>query len=196
MKIGVISDTHGSAAAFKEVVEGLFSDVDFIIHCGDICYHGARNPLPSGYDTSALARHINEISIPIAICKGNCDSEVDQMVIKHPIMSPYLIFQFGRLRILAHHGHLFSDQEISALTNVWGISLCISGHTHIPRLEKQGSTFFLNPGSPSLPKGEKFFTAGIVEISEKEETLFLSVLDLKKREILAKQASMTATIKP
>ena len=152
MRIGVMSDTHGGLTCWQEITEGIFSDVDLIIHAGDIFYHGIRNPMPEGYNTAALAEAINGTKIPLLMCRGNCDSDVDQLVVDLPIQSPYLLCQFEGLKLFVHHGHLFSDEEVLRLTSRWDVSLCISGHTHIPFLEQKQSTIFLNPGSPGLPK--------------------------------------------
>ena len=90
MWIGVLSDTHGGLRCWREITSGVFSSVDLIIHAGDIFYHGIRNPLPDQYDTISLAEDINALTIPFIVCRGNCDSEVDQVVVRHPIQSPYL----------------------------------------------------------------------------------------------------------
>jgi len=88
VKIGLVSDTHGSVKTFQKVLSGPFQRVDLILHAGDILYHGARNPLAEGYDTSGLAALINELRIPALIAKGNCDSDVDQFVLDIPSCLP------------------------------------------------------------------------------------------------------------
>lgn len=88
MKIGVISDTHGDLKAWSKIQETIFHDCKHIIHAGDILYHGPRNPIVEGYNSSELAKEINKLNIPIHIARGNCDADVDQMVIEKPIMAP------------------------------------------------------------------------------------------------------------
>ncbi|HHT35675.1 MAG: phosphodiesterase [Candidatus Wallacebacter cryptica] len=155
MKIGVISDTHGSLTAWQQALAGPFADVDFIIHTGDVLYHGARNPLPEGYAPADLAEAINACKLPIMIVKGNCDSEVDQMVLNVPLQSPFLITDQPVGRILATHGHYYDEAQTLVLAERYQIEIWISGHTHVPVLERTGNTIFLNPGSCSLPKGEE-----------------------------------------
>lgn len=151
MKIGIISDTHGSLAAWQCAFNRFFSTADLIIHCGDVLYHGPRNPLPEGYDPAGLAAALNELTVPILFAKGNCDAEVDQMVLKHPIEAPYIHCYLPDLRILVHHGHLFTPDSLPAPTTA-AYNLVISGHTHLPEITHTAGATWLNPGSPSLPK--------------------------------------------
>ena len=89
MKIGVISDTHGHEMRWAKAYEKFFKDADMILHAGDVLYHGPRNPMLEDYNPAGLAQRINDCPIPVVIAKGNCDSEVDQMVIALPIQAPY-----------------------------------------------------------------------------------------------------------
>lgn len=155
MKIGVISDTHGDLQAWQQALAGPFKDVDLILHAGDVLYHGPRNPLLDGYGPADLAEAINACEVPIMIAQGNCDSEVDQMVLDIKIQNPYVITDQPQGRILVTHGHRYNSEQIDGLIVHHKIDIWISGHTHIPILEKQGDVIFLNPGSCSLPKGEK-----------------------------------------
>ena len=100
MKIGVISDTHGSLFYFEKALECL-SDCDVLLHAGDVLYHGPRNDLPKDYNPKGLIAKLNSLD-NIIIARGNCDADVDQMVINHPIQSPYVISQFGEVRILVN----------------------------------------------------------------------------------------------
>ena len=185
MRIGVISDTHGVLKSWHDVSKGVFSEADLVIHAGDIFYHGTKNPLPEGYDTIALAQAINDYPRPLIICKGNCDSEVDQLVVDIPIQSPYLVCQFDGLKLLVHHGHLLTEAEVERLVSRWDFGICISGHTHIPRLEQKENVLFLNPGSPSLPKGDGTPTVALIETSEGEgKTQKVSILDYRQGSVL------------
>jgi uncharacterized protein len=185
MRIGVMSDTHGGLKAWQEVMAGVFSEADLILHSGDIFYHGVKNPLPEGYDTVGLAHAIAALTTPLLICKGNCDSEVDQLVVDVPLQAPYVLCQFDELRILMHHGHILGDEEVLRLTSRWGGAVCVSGHTHIPRLDQQGKVVFLNPGSPALPKGEGIPTVARIDITtpDKGETV-ISLFDSRTQRVL------------
>jgi len=153
LKIGIISDTHGSLTAWQTAYTRYFSQTDLIIHCGDILYHGPRNPLPEGYKPSELAAILNQVKQPVLFAKGNCDAEVDQMLIEAPIEAPYIHCYLNGLRILVHHGHLFTPETLPTGT-ARHLDLVISGHTHIPVIERHQGLTWINPGSPSLPKTE------------------------------------------
>jgi putative phosphoesterase len=149
VKIGVIGDTHGSLTAWQQAWRYL-EQVDLIIHCGDVLYHGPRNPLPEGYAPAELAQAINGITQPVIFAKGNCDAEVDQLLVNFSIQIPYAQVFTPRWRILVHHGHTLNPMDLPAWTN--GYNLIISGHTHLAGIVKQDTRICLNPGSPSLPK--------------------------------------------
>lgn len=181
MQLGIISDTHGGLKSWREIVTGIFSQVDFILHAGDIFYHGIRNPQPEGYDTINLAQEINQLKIPLLVCRGNCDSEVDQLMVDIPIQSPYVFCQLEGLKILLHHGHRLNDEEVLRLASHWDFGISISGHTHIPRLEQKGQVVFLNPGSHSLPKGE-VPTVGLIENFPDIKEVVISIIDYQRGE--------------
>ncbi|HKM17359.1 MAG: phosphodiesterase [Bacillota bacterium] len=155
MKIGVISDTHGSLTLWQKALQGPLRDVDLLLHAGDVLYHGPRNPLPAGYDPEMLAEAINGCPVPLLIVKGNCDSEVDQMLLDIPLQAPFLITDQPLGRILVTHGHYYSRDQAVELGRRFQIDIWISGHTHIPVLDRHEGIVFLNPGSCALPKGEQ-----------------------------------------
>ncbi len=153
MKIGVISDTHGSAGNFSVACENLFGEVDLILHVGDLLYHGPRNPQPEGYDPAALAELINKAPVPIIICKGNCDSEVDGMVIDTPIEAPYAhLFADGCRIVMTHGQNVPQEDEKISMAKKMRANIFITGHTHVSVLKKVDGVILLNPGSPSLSK--------------------------------------------
>lgn len=152
MKIGVISDTHGCAERWTLAYEKFFKDADLIVHAGDVLYHGPRNPLLSDYNPAKLAEALNACPIPILIAKGNCDSEVDAMVLDLPVEAPYGYAMIQKFRILATHGHCLGEEEKHALAKRFKADLFVTGHTHVAEVHKEGRTFFLNPGSPSMSK--------------------------------------------
>jgi phosphoesterase, MJ0936 family len=153
MIIGVISDTHGSLTAWREAYQKFLQNTNLIIHCGDVLYHGPRNPLPAGYDPKNLAAELNSLSKPLYIVQGNCDAQVDQLVLEYPLESPFAHILTPEIKILAHHGHHWSPETTPA--KISGLyDIIISGHTHLPEIRQIGRTIFLNPGSPALPKDE------------------------------------------
>ncbi len=177
MKIGVISDTHGSVERWQRAMEGPFRDVSLILHAGDILYHGPRNPLPEGFDPLALTREINNLQTPLLIARGNCDSEVDQMVLDVPIQSPHVFTQTPMGNIYVTHGHRETRMEAVALAKRYKVDFWISGHTHIPEVVNIEGVWFVNPGSPSLPKGDlPRSTVAIIT----EEAVSLYDLDAKE----------------
>ncbi len=162
MKIGVVSDTHGNALAWKKLVEGPFAGVDVVLHAGDVLYHGPRNPMVEGYNPAGLAEAINSSAVPILIARGNCDSEVDQAVVDWPIMSPYVFTDISGLRIIICHGDSLDRAGMLAMARRYRVDMVISGHTHVPLLEREEGIVLLNPGSPSLPKGDGTPTAALI----------------------------------
>lgn len=89
-KIAVISDTHGSVTAWRKARQ-IWKGSDMIVHLGDVLYHGPRNPLPEGYMPKELAEEINDSDIPVMIVRGNCDADIDAVMLKWPIANPYLV---------------------------------------------------------------------------------------------------------
>lgn len=184
MKIGVISDTHGYEGRFVQAVEKFFGGADLILHAGDVLNHGPNNPNCKGddYNPKALANRINNSEIPVIICRGNCDSEVDQMVINVPIQAPYAYVFAGGKRIVVTHGHtVMSDAEKDEMASHLKADIFITGHVHKNVLEKRGETIFLNPGtiSPYLSNREDKKTSVAVITDEK-----IQIFDLDSGEVL------------
>ena len=154
MRLGIISDTHGSLSAWQQSLHVL-GDVDLLLHAGDVLYHGPRNPLPYGHDAKRLADAINEYPGRIVIARGNCDAEIDQVVIDVPIQAPYATVIVGDRLIMVTHGHTASEDQLAELMRRYGLSLIVRGHTHVPRIFEpfgDGGGVIINPGSPALPK--------------------------------------------
>lgn len=150
MLIAVGSDVHGSALYCERFLErAARENVDKIVLLGDLMYHGPRNALPEGYDPATVASMLNEHSDLIVACRGNCDSEVDQMLLKFPCMSDYVqVIEHGRL-VFCTHGHLFGPSNVPPVPEG---SLVLYGHTHIKADETVRNIRFVNPGSVSIPK--------------------------------------------
>lgn len=153
MRIGVISDTHGNLDAVRSALETL-GEVDLIMHAGDVLYHPPRLGYSEGYDIPGTAELFNSLRIPLVIAQGNCDAQVYEELLKAPVLTPYAYTQFGKIGLLASHGHLMNKSDIIALAVNFGARYAITGHTHIPELKQLNGVVYMNPGSPSLPKHE------------------------------------------
>ncbi|CEP43159.1 phosphodiesterase [Paraclostridium sordellii] len=183
MKIGVMSDTHGSLPYFEKALDTL-SDCDILLHAGDVLYHGPRNDLPKGYDPKGVISKINNLD-NILIARGNCDADVDQMVINHPIQGPYVLSQFGETRILINHGYVDSKEETIKKAKSMGADILILGHTHVKELFIDENLIVLNPGSTSIPKDSSHSVA-IIDITENHDELDLEInlIDINSKEII------------
>ncbi|QHM94089.1 phosphodiesterase [Kosakonia sacchari] len=161
MKLMFASDIHGSLPATERVLE-LFaqSDARWLVILGDVLNHGPRNALPEGYAPAQVAERLNEQASRIVAVRGNCDSEVDQMLLTFPITAPWQQVLLPERRLFLTHGHLFGpdDEPLLAAGDV-----LVYGHTHIPVAEKRGDIFHFNPGSVSIPKGGFAASYGMLE---------------------------------
>jgi putative phosphoesterase len=161
MKYMIISDIHGSETYLQDVLH-LFEEkhCDFLILLGDILYHGPRNPLPIGHNPQGVVKLLNDYAPKIIACRGNCDAEVDQMLLKFPCLSDYTLIVDEGIRIFATHGHIYNAENFpkSDTKNIF-----LYGHTHLWELTMQGDTLICNPGSISLPKEERPATYAIYE---------------------------------
>jgi len=153
MKIGVISDTHGCVQTWRQIYAAYLDDAELIIHAGDVLYHGPRNAIPPEYNPRELAQELNSCKTPLVIVKGNCDAEVDQMLLDIPITDNSLVYLNG-LRIFARHGHDLPAEQAAALIHRYKPDIFITGHTHLPTLQRKDKTLMLNPGSPAMSKRE------------------------------------------
>lgn len=151
MRIMVASDIHGSAKWARKIVEVFEKEsCDRLLLLGDILYHGPRNDLPEDYAPKEVIAVLNDIKDKIMAVKGNCDAEVDQMVLKFPITAEYLWIESDGLMIYATHGtHLDPDNPPAFLSKG---DILLSGHSHEATDEFWKEIRYMNPGSPSLPK--------------------------------------------
>ena len=176
MKLVVLSDTHGSYSAWKSA-ETLFSDADAVIHAGDILYHGPRNQVPEGYEPMELAEAIKKSPVPVHLARGNCDAEVDYMLLEAQAVDT-LVLELEGITIMVNHGHNLGDALLVDLARQKNADLIVTGHTHIPRLEKIKGKIFLNPGSTTIPKGGFPATVAIVTSGE------IKILSLEAHEVI------------
>ncbi len=151
MKLLIASDLHGSAHYCRLLLDAFQREnADRLILLGDLLYHGPRNPLPEEYDTMAVTALLNSVADRLFCVRGNCDSEVDQMVLHFPILTDSAMLYADGAVIFATHGHLHGPENPPPLAK-GDFLLC--GHTHLPVWRDCGTFAYLNPGSLSLPKG-------------------------------------------
>ena len=152
MKILFLSDIHGVPSTLEAALAAADTlQPDKIVLLGDLLYHGPRNGVPNLYDPVKVAQILNGIKDRLVAVRGNCDAEVDQMMLEFPMMSDYAVLEAGSETFFLTHGHLFNECRLPPI----GMGTVLAhGHTHVPELKKLacGITIF-NPGSISLPKG-------------------------------------------
>lgn len=146
MKLVIASDIHGSAFYASKLLERFEAEqADRLILLGDLLYHGPRNPLPEGHDPKEVTSLLNAYASKILAVRGNCDAEIDQMVLSFPCLADYaVLFDQGKMLYLTH-GHL----PIPPLQNG---SVLFNGHFHVPCSETRDNYHYVNCGSVSLPK--------------------------------------------
>ena len=151
MRIMAASDLHGSAHYGRLVLEAFRREgADRLLLLGDLLYHGPRNPLPEGHAPMELAALLNGAKDRIFAVRGNCDAEIDQMVLGFPMMADYCLLPWRSRMIFITHGHLFHKDALPPLQPG---DLLLQGHTHVPSWERQGNgVWVMNPGSAALPK--------------------------------------------
>ncbi len=151
MKLIICSDIHGDLESAEKIIEAYEREgAEKLLILGDILYHGPRNDLPKTYDPKGVIRLLNENREKILSVRGNCDTEVDQMVLDFPILADYIYLCLDGLTVLATHGHKFSMTSAPPMKKG---ELLLHGHTHVFKCEEFGEgNFYLNPGSVALPK--------------------------------------------
>ena len=153
MNIWIASDIHGSALYCRRLLELMERQgADRLVLLGDLLYHGPRNDLPEGYDTKAVFAMLNGWKDKILCVRGNCDAEVDQMVLEFPIMAEHRVEELCGRRALLTHGHRIHAEEPPSEALLGGAGYVLCGHTHVPMKRQEGGVWYLNPGSVSLPK--------------------------------------------
>lgn len=150
MKLVVASDIHGSALYCRKFLDCYKKEnADKLILLGDILYHGPRNDLPEEYAPKKVIEMLNDIKDEILCVRGNCDTEVDQMVLKFPILADYAFLYWRDKMVFITHGHNFNLKNLPMLKKG---DILLHGHTHIPACEKTDLCTYINPGSVSIPK--------------------------------------------
>lgn len=153
MKWLIASDIHGSAYYCQKLTEAYKKEAaDRLLLLGDILYHGPRNDLPLEYAPKKVIGMLNELASDIICVRGNCDGEVDDMVLDFPVLAEYAIVSDASLKsniIFATHGHHFNAEKLPKLKDG---DILLHGHTHIPCFESVSGIKIVNPGSVSIPK--------------------------------------------
>ncbi len=150
MKLMFASDIHGSAYycdKIKEIYKKEKSDK--LILLGDLLYHGPRNDLPKEYNPKKVVEILNSMREEILCVRGNCDCEVDQMVLDFPILADYIFLYLDDKGVLITHGHKYNSQNLPPMKKG---DILIHGHTHIQAFETHTNYIYINPGSVSIPK--------------------------------------------
>lgn len=150
MKLMFASDIHGSKAfCEKLLVRYMDESPEKLILLGDLLYHGPRNDLPEEYDPKRVVTLLNLVKDHVLCIKGNCDCDVDQMVLKFPILSQYGCVCVDGITMYLTHGDVYNMENPLPMCEH---DILIYGHTHVPMAEENENGFFLNPGSVSIPK--------------------------------------------
>lgn len=152
MKLLIASDLHGSATAARALAARVEAEVpDRILLLGDLLYHGPRNDLPAGYAPKEVAPILNSWANRVIAVRGNCDAEVDQMVLSFPCQADYALVEADGHLLYLTHGHV-SGMTPDAPPTLAAGSAFLTGHTHVKVLENHDGVLFVNPGSTSIPK--------------------------------------------
>ena len=150
MKFLIASDLHGSALYTRLLLNAFAAErADRLILLGDILYHGPRNDLPAEYAPKEVIALLSPLKDRILCVRGNCDTEVDQMVLPFPILADYAVMPVGQRLCYMTHGHVYNNAH---LPPVMPGDILLHGHTHIPVCEEHATHVYLNPGSVSIPK--------------------------------------------
>ena len=151
MKLLIASDIHGAAKWCRSLMDEIEKEnPDRVILLGDLLYHGPRNDLPEDYAPKEVIAMLNGIKDQIIAVRGNCEAEVDQMVLPFPVLAEYALISDNGRTLFATHGHIHNLQNLPPLKRG---DILLHGHTHIPACEHtDGGVTYLNPGSVSIPK--------------------------------------------
>ena len=183
MKLMFASDIHGDFERAKRVLELYESEgAEKLILLGDLLYFGPRNSLTERYNPQGVIKLLNENKEKLLCVRGNCDAEVDQMVLDFPIMAEYAYFCIDGFSMFLTHGHKI-NKESAALKKG---ELLIHGHTHVPCIEKFGEgNLYINPGSTTYPKENNppsymIYENGVFSIRELDSGEIIKEIDLRK----------------
>lgn len=150
MKYMIASDIHGSGYYCRKMIESFKAEsAQRLLLLGDILYHGPRNDLPRGYAPKEVIEMLNGMKNDILCVRGNCEAEVDQMVLEFPVLADYAVLDIGGRIIYATHGHIYNEKNLPPLKKG---DIMLHGHTHVPVCNVHENYICMNPGSVSIPK--------------------------------------------
>lgn len=150
MKWLIASDIHGSAKWCRKLLERYEAEgADRLLLLGDLLYHGPRNDLPEEYAPKQVIEMLNGLRQDILCVRGNCEAEVDQMVLAFPVLADYALLELGNRMIFATHGHVYNEGHLPPLHDG---DILLHGHTHVPKCVDHETYIYMNPGSVSIPK--------------------------------------------
>ena len=150
MKLMIASDIHGSAYYCRKMIEAYKNEkAEKLLILGDILYHGPRNDLPCEYAPKEVIGMLNPMADELLCVRGNCDTEVDQMVLDFPVLAEYAFFYVNGRTVFATHGHNFNPANPPKIKKG---DILLNGHTHVPAFEETEKFIYVNPGSVSIPK--------------------------------------------
>lgn len=150
MKLVIASDIHGSAYYCNLLVEQYKKEkADRLLLLGDLLYHGPRNDLPKDYHPKTVIEVLNGLKEEIICVRGNCEAEVDQMVLEFPVLSESLLLFLDNRVVYATHGHIYHKGNLPSIKKG---DILLHGHTHVQAMEWYNDILYLNPGSVSIPK--------------------------------------------
>lgn len=170
MKYLIVSDIHGSLPTLEKVISFYKAEkCDMLLILGDILNYGPRNGIPEGIDPIGIAQRLNEMAADIIAVRGNCDSEVDQMLLEFSIQSDYMLVVDNGKRLLLTHGHIYNEEILPKVK----ADYLFYGHTHLWKLEQKKEMVVCNTGSITFPKDKKNATFAMYE----NETISIHQLD-------------------
>lgn len=150
MKYVIASDIHGSACWCEKLADRFAEEqADRLILLGDLLYHGPRNDLPEAYDPKRVITLLSGLKDRILCVRGNCEAEVDQMVLPFPVTAEFAALEVSGKLMYITHGHRYNIGNPPPLQNG---DILVYGHTHVPLCEEKDGVIFMNPGSVSIPK--------------------------------------------
>ncbi len=160
MKYMILSDIHGSIGPLRKAV-GYYNDMhcDMLVILGDILNYGPRNRVPDDIDAKGIAELLNSMAENIVAVRGNCDSEVDQMLLDFPVMQTYMLLVDNGKKLFLTHGHIYNKENMPK----GHFDAIVYGHTHLWELYKDGDIVVCNTGSITFPKQNRIPTFAVLE---------------------------------
>ena len=150
MKLMIASDIHGSSYYCRKMIDAYKrEEAERLLLLGDILYHGPRNALPKDYNPKEVITMLNFLKQELLCVRGNCDTEVDQMVLEFPILADYCLLELDGHTIFASHVHRYNPQTPPPLKDG---DILLNGHTHVPAIKNMDAYTYMNPGSVAIPK--------------------------------------------